>query len=110
MPAPSHAPATAAPISRIRVRGSTGTIAVKTYASAMADNVCPTFKVPGIRSSGTMRQKRNAAVVVAKFPMPNASKKSTTNPTTMTPSVGLSSTPVVRARLALTTAPARTIK
>src|SRR4029453_4882972 len=42
--------------------------------------VCPTFSVPGICSSRTTFQNLNAAVVVAKLPMPNVSQKLVINP------------------------------
>jgi len=40
----------------------------------------PTFKVPGISSSGTRCQVRKIVVVVAKFPIPRVSKKVVTKP------------------------------
>src|SRR5262249_53668437 len=42
--------------------------------------VCPTFSVPGIRSSGTIFQNLYIAVVGANEPMPRVSKKLVTNP------------------------------
>ena len=44
---------------------STFTIAMKMNACTTVGSVCPRVMVPGIRSSGTRRKKRNRAVVGA---------------------------------------------
>ncbi len=49
-------------------------------AWASVGSVCPTFSVPGIFSSGTIRHRRNADVVGANEPIPSVSKKLVTNP------------------------------
>src|SRR5436190_9583086 len=53
---------------------------MKMNAPRTAASVCPTLRVPGMRSSGTRRQARNRAVVVAKLPMPRVSKNVVTKP------------------------------
>ena len=52
-PAPSQAPATAAPIIAMSVRTSTLTMAMKMKACASVGSVWPTLSVPGMRSSRT---------------------------------------------------------
>ncbi len=69
-----------APIIKISVRASTGTMRVKMNACAIVGSVWPTLSVPGMRSSGTIFQKRNSAVVGAYDPMPSVSKKFVTKP------------------------------
>ena len=80
MPAPSHAPAQAAAISKARVVKSTSTICVKMIAWVTVGTTWPTLSVPGINSSGTIFQARNIAVVGANEPMPSVSKKFVTAP------------------------------
>src|SRR6478672_1219873 len=50
-------------------------------AWATVGNVCPTFRVPGIRLSGIIFHSRKAVVLVANDPMPSVSKKLETAPT-----------------------------
>ena len=54
-PAPSQAPATAAPIISTSVVISTWTTAMKMNACANVGTVWPTFSVPGICASSTTR-------------------------------------------------------
>src|SRR5207244_5475768 len=62
-------------------------------AWATVGSVYATFSVPGIHSSRTERLNLNIEVVVAKFPMPNVSKKHITKPTReLNPVAGGSST------------------
>ena len=56
MPAPSHAPTAALTTTVTSSNGSTRMVVTKMSASAMAAGVWPTFKVPGINSSGTRRR------------------------------------------------------
>ncbi len=49
-------------------------------ASDTVGIACPTLSVPGMSSSLTMRPRTRTAVVVAKEPIPNVSKKSVTVP------------------------------
>src|SRR4051812_42369372 len=88
-PAPSHAPATAAPIINTSVDRSTSTARMKMKASAKVGTVCPTFNVPGMfASSFTARPNLNSDVVVANDPIPSVSKKSVTAPITSCAGVG----------------------
>ena len=75
MPAPSHAPSTAAAIIEKSVRMSTGMSDVKMKACATVGSVWPALSVPGMTRSGTSFRNLNAAVLVANDPMPSASKK-----------------------------------
>src|SRR2546426_7903699 len=79
---------------------------MKMNAPRTAATVCPTLRVPGIRSSGTRRQARNRAVVVAKLPMPKVSKNVVTKPVAVSRQFGNqehSGTPGPRPRLRLMT-------
>ena len=75
MPAPNHAPRIAAPIKDTSVNISTCTMAMNRKASRMVGGVWPTFRVPGIFSSGTSRKNLKMAVVGANDPIPRVSKK-----------------------------------
>ncbi len=57
-------------------------------AWAIVGIVCPTFRVPGMRRSGTILRRRKMAVVVANDPMPSVSKKLVTPPTASWPASG----------------------
>ena len=79
-PAPSHAPRIDEAVIENSVSGSTSIMEMNTKACAMVGNVFPAFSVPGTIRSGTIRFRRNTAVVVANDPMPSVSKKLTTAP------------------------------
>lgn len=81
--APSQEPAVALRIMLMSRCGSTSIAPTKITASVMAAAARPTLRVPGMRSSGTMRRNLKMAVVGAKDPMPKVSKKAVTNPTTI---------------------------
>ena len=64
----------------LKVVVSNSTVWMKSIPINMTGNVCPTFMVPGMRSSGTIFAARNQAVVGAKLPIPRESKKLVTKP------------------------------
>ena len=79
-PAPTQEPVTAAAIISTRVVTSMATAVMKRNAWVMVGGVWPTFRVPGIFSSGTRRNILKTAVVGANEPMPRVSKKFVTKP------------------------------
>src|ERR1051326_5040499 len=73
--APSHAPNIDAAIIEKRVGTSTGMIVVYIKVWTTVGNVWPTFSVPGITRSSTIRKNLKIVVVVAYDPIPRVSKK-----------------------------------
>ena len=81
-PAPSQAPAVAAPIMSVSVFASTSTamMRMEMTASAKVGIMWPTLSVPGMFSSATTPPSLKSEVVGANDPIPSMSKKSVTIP------------------------------
>ena len=82
--------------------GSTVTTLMKNSAWVSTGSAWPTIMVPGITSSGTIRNSRKIAVVVASEPMPSVSKKLVTNPTSRWSGPGASPSSRAPSRLVAT--------
>ena len=65
-------------------------------ACRIAGSELPTFSVPGIRSTGTIRHIRKSAVVGANDPIPSVSKKFVTKPMADCSQVGAPRSPGAR--------------